>query len=635
MPSRTRLVVPLILFLALTLLSSPHASHATSSPPTPPTDETVFATTHEDDDILRIDFGAGTARTIIDSHDSSGQERKFRGLAVKKEGSAIQVIAANKAQGGNLLIFDGQGSDGHPPGKLVASFADPTAVALDTGSNLFAVNAGGHTLILVPRKPGCPTALDQTPPSGCRAGGFSDSPVVINDGIPGTLADVKFVPVSADADFAPGKRLEGGDVVVLARAPALLVRFGKDGVAQKKLNPGLPDVAFDVVLQTADFGGEEPKGLALTPEGDFLVTTASGKVLRYSAAGAALPSFASGLPGSGEDIAIGLQGGVPKAFVVVGSSGSGWVKRFDLSGKLEKAVSVDDRPHGVGNASLSAAVLTPTGSNRSVTPAFGHDVLFEKVTTAGITSSNVVLVPETEDHVLHVPGQPDKIVPPHFHGFELNGVPTFLVSVVNTRTQFANTLQHHIEEDDYGFETSCENPSFKQPRTFYGTDADDPAIVEGASLTDISTGCASNIGRGGQTSVIVTGWDDRNPSDTAAEKLGQLKAALEGTNASSGGLGGYISKSTRKKLSRELNDAKKYFDRGKTAKALSELQEFVDIVRCNPGAFDNSKRNVSGELLARGDSAYFMVCGAWVPQCNRKLPAPAPHCGGDDDDDDN
>jgi hypothetical protein len=171
-----------------------------------------------------------------------------------------------------------------------------------------------------------------------------------------------------------------------------------------------------------------------------------------------------------------------------------------------------------------------------------------------------------------------------------------------------------------------------QPRTFYGTDADDPAIVEGAALTDISTGCASNIGRGGQTSVIVTGWDDRDPSDTAAEKLALLGAALGGKDPKQGGLAPYVSKKTLKKLSKELNDAVKAFGRGKTAKAMEELQEFVDIVRCHPGDFDNSARNVSGELVARGDSALFMVCGAAVPQCNRTLPAPAPRCGDDDDD---
>ena len=59
----------------------------------------------------------------------------------------------------------------------------------------------------------------------------------------------------------------------------------------------------------------------------------------------------------------------------------------------------------------------------------------------------------------------------------------------------------------------------------------------------------------------------------------------------------------------------------------------MDIVRCNPNAFDNSARNVAGELVARGDSARFMVCGATVPQCNRTLPVPAPRCGDDDDDD--
>ena len=98
MSSRSRPVVPLILLPAFPLLSPPLSSHATSTAPTPPTAETVFVTTHEDDDIVRIDLAAGTARTIIDAHDASGSERTFRGLAVRQEGSAIPVVAADKAR---------------------------------------------------------------------------------------------------------------------------------------------------------------------------------------------------------------------------------------------------------------------------------------------------------------------------------------------------------------------------------------------------------------------------------------------------------------------------------------------------------------------------------------------------------
>jgi hypothetical protein len=133
---------------------------------------------------------------------------------------------------------------------------------------------------------------------------------------------VKFVPVTADAEFAPGKRLEGGDVVVLARIPAMLLRFGKHEIAEKKLNPSLPDVGFDVVLETSDFAGQEPTGLALTPEGNLLVATAGGKVLRFTAGGAPQSPFAS-LSGSGHKVAIGLQGGAPKVFVTAGSGDDG------------------------------------------------------------------------------------------------------------------------------------------------------------------------------------------------------------------------------------------------------------------------------------------------------------------------
>jgi hypothetical protein len=54
---------------------------------------------------------------------------------------------------------------------------------------------------------------------------------------------------------------------------------------------------------------------------------------------------------------------------------------------------------------------------------------------------------------------------------------------------FGYEIEHHIEENQLGFDTSCTGGV--QPRTYWAPDADDPPIVEGDFFADISTGCGA------------------------------------------------------------------------------------------------------------------------------------------------
>ena len=59
-------------------------------------------------------------------------------------------------------------------------------------------------------------------------------------------------------------------------------------------------------------------------------------------------------------------------------------------------------------------------------------------------------------------------------------------------------------------------------------------------FADISTGCNSHIGRGGQFSLFLTGWDARKLRDIVTGKLENLEQALNGCDAARGGLASYI-----------------------------------------------------------------------------------------------
>jgi hypothetical protein len=601
--------------------------------------ETVYFTGPNNAISKVTSFPSGTAQPVV-----VDQGANFKGLVVRDDGSSgLKVIVASSTQGGGIRIYGA--ADGALLGQVVG-FPMAAGIAVDTGGSLYAVNevsGGPDELILVPRNASCGTPAEQ---GTCNPGGYGDA-ITLDHQVDGAtlLAGVQFV-ASASAQSA---LYQAGDVLVLVENPATLWRYKAADIEAKRADPGSPDPTPTSVLPTSSFGGAEPTGFAFAPTGEILVTTVQGRVLRFSPGGALLsPDFAS-LPGSGVKISVGLQGGISKAFVTVHQGGS--VQRFtfraDGTGAPDGAVATN-APDGVGNASLTDAVFVAASATPvNVAPTSAQIITYEQVTVPGLARAQAFLLPESAleagrtipSDFRAAAGLPALTVPPYLHAFERNGVPTFLVMVVDSSAGiFQFTLQHHIQEHDFGFETSCttptQDPSPQEPRTFLGVDLDDPPIVEGLSFIDISSGCASNLGRGGGTSAILTGWDsrsvnDRNdPDNIAASKLSRLEAALLGTDPGVGGLAPFITnKSTKKALGNLLNKAMHAFGAGNNEDAIADLQSFVARIRSSPGSFreclsGGGCRNAPGELVARTVSAIYMLCGAGS-SCNQLL-APLP-----------
>ena len=201
---------------------------------------------------------------------------------------------------------------------------------------------------------------------------------------------------------------------------------------------------------------------------------------------------------------------------------------------------------------------------------------------------------------------------------------------------FGGTQEHHFEEDEFGFQTACyastapgAGPSAKQPRTFYATDGNDPTIVEQDDFSDISTGCNSHIGRGGQFSLFLTGWDARKLRDIVTGKLENLEQALNGCDAARGGLASYIdpallgSKKKKNTLAYWLDKAEDAWQCKNVAGTEAALDSFLALIRANPTKFTEqptglNARNAPGELIARAESAWFLACGA-KESCQRRL----------------
>ncbi len=206
------------------------------------------------------------------------------------------------------------------------------------------------------------------------------------------------------------------------------------------------------------------------------------------------------------------------------------------------------------------------------------------------------------------------------------GLCYYLVSVAETSADvFGATQQHHFDEAPFGLSwpTARSCPS---RRLFQATDDDDPAVSEGPIFADITAGCGSHIGRGGQFSLFLTGWDSRPLAQIVDDKFANFASSLNGTNVLTGGLAPFIKKNTKGSLSRDLDRAITAWNSGDEAAAQSYLAAMVATVKSSLSSFSRCSggvcRNSPGEIIARAESASFMVCqagGGTAHDCGREL----------------
>jgi uncharacterized repeat protein (TIGR01451 family) len=307
--------------------------------------------------------------------------------------------------------------------------------------------------------------------------------------------------------------------------------------------------------------------------------------------------------------------------VPLAADGTVGVRCDQASGTTEFILDVN------GYFAQTEMVATPKGQKVKVRPAPEVEITFDEVTTAGGTSAQVIEFPDNRsgavnqnlkdffptDPVLQalVPSVmvPDFVKPLGKGG--AGGTPTFVLSLVDTSATFARTAEFHGFEDfRLGWNPPCVVPAdpTQEPRTFYAPETlkGEPGLVEdtdfgGSVFVDISSGCGSNKGSGWNFSLYLTAKDTRPPKEVARYMLTKLPDVLQALSTS------ITSPTVAANLLAEAQAALATLDSNATS-SLANMNNFIGLIDGAPaGTFDNSARNVSGELTGRALSARYML----------------------------
>jgi len=621
--------------------------------------EAVYYTTQ--DKVWRANLTPATPTSAVVATDAGAS---LRGLAVRYDGNgAVTLLAANQTRTGGVRAYSCPSATAACAvlGQ-VANLKYARAVALDTNGNALAVNedlGGVDQLLYIPRSLACsanPAA------AGCLPGGYT-APLVLDDKVDGAslLTDVKVV--SGVGSFGTDAKYGPGDVLVLVEKPARILVYAKADIAAYLANPaGTRPVPK---LVSSDFDCEEPENFGILATGELLVATARGRVLVFSANGTRQSAPFADLHDEAVGLAVGIEAGASdpvsgghvlvtlrcdNRLVSLGITRNGSDLLAPAGGPAHTLLT-NVAGFGVGDASVSGSIYTPASAGPLVVDLTSHEITFEKLNTPGFLEGNYYVIPESTVRSAKTCDCPEgsltvegitRCVPRYARGYPLGasvctsdgtGCYYLIFSADTGANLYGGTQEHHFEEDEFGFSTACYvaggGPDPKQPRVFWATDQNDPVVVEGLDFADITTGCNSHIGRGGQFSLFLTAWDARKIRDIVASKLENLERALNGGDAARGGLANYIDPSllgsSRKKgtLAYYLDKAEDAWRCRNVAGTESALDSFLALIRANPTKFQEQPRglparNAPGELIARAESAWFHACGE-AQTCQRRL----------------
>jgi hypothetical protein len=507
--------------LALLAATATLSAHSGGSGPA------VYVTSPNNEIIRIVDLLAGKAEVAI-----RDKGTKFQGLVVYRSGSdqdpVVTLIAANKTQGGDIRAYDAEMRRGGP----IAKFKDAHGVAVSQEGDVFAVNRHrdrNDQLVFVPRRGGCnlvPLPLD------CRGNGaygvplFIDSDVMVNDRRTEELGDVKVAKTSG------GRLVQAGQVVVLVKDPPMLVSYSPPGHDWEDCG-GNCEPSSD--LLQGRLNGYTPVGLEIA-SGGVLIATEQKVILEASVdvnGDLVVEEFAD-LAGKGAKLSVGARDSQEVVYATVPNVG-GKLQAFDIHGDEIKSLKVKV-PEGVGNET-SATVFTPTGPGVKVSlPSFTATFDLIRDGGSGPIDGNCGLFPYPDGwqpgdelHLSDLPGldvdpEEDALIPDHIVPYSLNGRKLFYICSVNSEALWDGTVELVADEETVYEDESilCESQGTAvnaEARMFWEIDG---------VLTDISSGCSSNIGRGHKFSLgSPAATDSRSICEIQEEKLTALEARLD------------------------------------------------------------------------------------------------------------
>lgn len=578
------------------------------SPPPPPIED-LYSTNSSNGTILKLDFTTGTS-TVVNT--DSGQRVRIEGIAVRDDGLALHLLVCDRGAS-EVLFYENAGGAGQ---TITGGIGSPHSVSVDQSGDAYVVSALNREVWKLPL-------------GGSNPGGYG-APLLI-DTLTGSslIGEAKLVAYSAGG-------LQSGGLLVLSRIPAVVYFYPRDPQSPNGFGPR------QVFVPTSAFpNGAQPTGFGFAPNQELLIAVKAGRILRFDVNGArVLPDFATDFGKGLLKIAVGVQGGASRAFVVDPKDG-GRIRRLlinaDGTGTIDASVKQHVRPPSdLNTAAAASSTPTPTGDDVEVSPAPEVDITFDHVSGPGITTAEIIEFADNRaqlnggDSFVEQPLKaffdpddplyskvPNVTIPAHIQAFRKGdpqtGPLTFLMAILDTTATLARTVEVHYDEaQQLGYEPSCTDADITmQPRTFYapeiGPPKAEPPIVEGNVFVNFSTDCGSNIGRGGGFSLWLTGREMNLPVETAVSQLATVQAAMDFYPC--------IDPDVEEALEEDLASAVEAFEEFKEsgdpddkAEAIAQLEAFIAVIDANPGGFVTcSPVNVGGELIARAQAARFSI----------------------------
>jgi len=401
-------------------------------------------------------------------------------------------------------------------------------------------------------------------------------------------------------------------------------------------------------------------GVAFAPEREVLVTTQRG-VLRYDADGVRLSDFSDHRRFT--DISVGIQDMEHWAFLADQQEG-GAIRRIGFAadgtaGAQTVVCKGVKHPSDVAIASATA-VPTPVGTMVSVTPTEEMEVTYDEVVESGLTGVRFVELVDDRAHNVDQPLHdflptdsplrdelPNAVIPGYMRGLHRGAERIILLAIVDVTAGWGPTAEVHFEEELRGISGGPPGSGLEpcaadleqdrqewEPRTWFAPEPakGDPWIVEErlfddeVVFTDVSVDCGSNVSRSWDFSLYATARDIRTLPEIIAFKFNNLNEVLSEH-------GSLIDDPQRGDLVSALGDAEAAFgdyeescDTTDRDDAMSALATFVGIATDYPGAFDNSSRNIQGEVVARGRSLEYFIpkftCEAEPPPAPLEIVTP-------------
>lgn len=532
----------------------------------------------------------------------------------------LDLLIADTSRGEILLYAGaiGAAQDVWTPSMGVANPLEgtgplhPNGLSVDAAGNLFVTSSA----------PGASTTAElwafSRNPAGPLVGGYELPRLIDNDfgGIAVRLLQESAVTRVAGDFAAPGSLL------LLASDPATLFVYRADAV--RSVLQGAGQIDPEILLAADQFpAGATPGGFDFWPQdGNLLITTSDGRILRYAAGPVLLPDFASGLGNGKFKIKTGLEFGIPLAFVADNNGGDllkfGAPPATGNNQPLARVTAGVQSPEGLAvsntGTALAASCLENAGGCDPLGGVLRHKVRAQTLSGAVIeepcvlqTDPRIVEFGTCTGHTLvaanYCAGFPHVVIPDYLCGG--SGATGRGLALVDTSTQGMAAPSDLVinESDSSSILPGSDNSPCPREVLGWAPKPEEGTIVEGDAMLEMTGGCGSSIGFGRSFSVWGIGLvlnEQALPGATPRDKLRNFAAQKYDRLAQTIAIAN-IQEKFRKRLQNCIGSSRSQFDRNRLTNALAELLTCDALVVQNRGAFAGSATNPNpfGEVRGR------------------------------------